>query len=290
MSMFCFGSGVSVPSACSSYSMKTRFQNSRKRSQRVQPGRHFGSPQPSPRPSRSRSPSPDRTARRRRPTRSSPTTAAARSAPAACRSSPQVDRRLVGPELQLRIAGVDAHPHPLPVELQVLVDELGRVLDRAVLEVPAEREVAEHLEERQVARVEPDLVDVGRAEALLAGRRQRRRRLLAAEEERHLRLHARADQQRRPVVRARDQRSRRAAEVPLRLEVGEIALANLGGRTHPLDCRGDLSAAEHDGDGAARELRRRAPDGRTTPPFARRDRSAPRRSVRPRAAPRSRAT
>ncbi len=44
--MFCFGSGVSVPSACCSYSMKTRFQNSRNRSQRVQPGWQSGSPQP----------------------------------------------------------------------------------------------------------------------------------------------------------------------------------------------------------------------------------------------------
>ncbi len=44
--MFCAGSGVSVPSAWSSYSMKTRFQNSRNRSQRVQPGLQSGSPQP----------------------------------------------------------------------------------------------------------------------------------------------------------------------------------------------------------------------------------------------------
>ncbi len=44
--MFCFGSGVSVPSAFCSYSMKTRFQNSRKRSQRSQPGLQSASPQP----------------------------------------------------------------------------------------------------------------------------------------------------------------------------------------------------------------------------------------------------
>ena len=44
--MFCFGRSVSLPSAFSSYAMKTRFQNSRKRSQRVQPGRQSGSPQP----------------------------------------------------------------------------------------------------------------------------------------------------------------------------------------------------------------------------------------------------
>src|SRR5919198_1186230 len=49
VSMFCFGSGVSVPSACSSYSMKTRFQNSRNRSQ-PQPGAHSARPQPTPSP------------------------------------------------------------------------------------------------------------------------------------------------------------------------------------------------------------------------------------------------
>ncbi len=85
---------------------------------------------------------------------------------------PEVDRNLVGAELQLRVAGVDAHPDPLPVELEAVADELGRELDRPVLEVLAEREVPQHLEEGQVIRVEPDLVDVRRAEALLRGRRQ----------------------------------------------------------------------------------------------------------------------
>jgi hypothetical protein len=68
---------------------------------------------------------------------------------------------------------VDADPDAVPVELQPLLDELGRVRDRALLEVLAEREVAEHLEEREVEGVEPDLVDVGGAEALLARRRER---------------------------------------------------------------------------------------------------------------------
>ena len=87
---------------------------------------------------------------------------------------PQADRLLVGAELQARVAGVHGHPDAVPVELQALLHELGRVRDRALLEVLAEREVAEHLEEREVERVEPDLVDVGRAEDLLARRRERR--------------------------------------------------------------------------------------------------------------------
>src|SRR6266516_6931654 len=44
--MFLLGSSVSVPSPWSSYDMKTRFPNSRKRSQRVQPGLHSSVPQP----------------------------------------------------------------------------------------------------------------------------------------------------------------------------------------------------------------------------------------------------
>src|SRR2546421_6896582 len=40
------GSSVSAPSPWSSYDMKTRFPNSRKRSQRVQPGLQSASPQP----------------------------------------------------------------------------------------------------------------------------------------------------------------------------------------------------------------------------------------------------
>ena len=145
---------------------------------------------------------------------------------------PEVDRHLVGAELQLGVAGVDGDPDPVPVELQPVADELGRVRDRALLEVLPEREVAEHLEEGQVVRVEPDLVDVDGAEALLRERRRRRGRLLAAEEERHLRLHARGDEQRRAVVGARDQRRRRAAQVALLLEEGEIALADLGRCAH----------------------------------------------------------
>ena len=60
----------------------------------------------------------------------------------------------------------------------------------------------------------------------------RRGRRLAAEEVRHLRLHAGAGQQRRAVVRARDQRRRRLPQMALRLEEREEALADLGGRAH----------------------------------------------------------
>jgi hypothetical protein len=73
----------------------------------------------------------------------------------------------------------------------VVLDELGRELDRPLFEVLPEREVAEHLEEREVVAVQADLVDVGSPEAFLRGRGEECRRLFAAEEVRHLRLHAR---------------------------------------------------------------------------------------------------
>ncbi len=111
-------------------------------------------------------------------------------------------------------------------------DELPGELDRLVLEVLPEREVAEHLEEREVVAVEAYLVDVRGAKALLDGRQQRRRRRLAAEEEGHQRLHPRRRQQGRSIVGARDQRSRRVALVPLRLEEGQEALAQLCARPH----------------------------------------------------------
>ena len=75
---------------------------------------------------------------------------------------PELDRDLVGAELELRVARVHRDPDAVPVEPHVLQDELRRELDRAFLEVLPEREVAEHLEERQVVAVEPDLVDVRR--------------------------------------------------------------------------------------------------------------------------------
>ena len=114
--------------------------------------------------------------------------------------APQVDRDLVGAEPELRVARVDAHPDAIPIELQPLLDELGRERDRALLEVLPEREVAQHLEEREVVGVETDDVDVRCPEYLLRRRRQQRGWRLETEEERHLRLHAGAREKCRVVV------------------------------------------------------------------------------------------
>ena len=63
---------------------------------------------------------------------------------------PPVDGDLVLAEAELGIAGEDGRPELLGGEAQMLGHELPREVDRAVLEVVAEREVPEHLEERQV--------------------------------------------------------------------------------------------------------------------------------------------
>jgi hypothetical protein len=140
---------------------------------------------------------------------------------------PVVVRNLVLAQLELRIPREDADPEARGIELHVLEDELPCKLNRALLEVLTEREVAEHLEERQMRSVEPDLVDVIRAEALLHGRQQECRRLLAAEEERHQRLHSRRREQRAAIVGSRSQRGGRAKCVALRLEEGAKPRAQL---------------------------------------------------------------
>src|SRR5262249_56914583 len=63
-------------------------------------------------------------------------------------------------EAERRVTLVHRRPEPLRVELHFLRDELPGELDGVVLEVVAEREVAEHLEERAVAVGAPDVLEV----------------------------------------------------------------------------------------------------------------------------------
>ena len=113
---------------------------------------------------------------------------------------------------------------PKPVEREV-----PGVLGRALLEVLADREVAEHLEEGQVPGRRADVLDVDGAEALLAGGDERVGRLLDAQEVGLQRLHARGREQDRGVVARGHERPAGQAQVVALLEEAQEELADLVG-------------------------------------------------------------
>jgi hypothetical protein len=143
---------------------------------------------------------------------------------------PRRDRLLVGAQPQLGVAREDGDPDVLGAEAEALQRQLPGQLDGALLEVVADREVAEHLEEREVPRGRADVLDVGRAEALLARRQAVVRGLLEPEEVRLERVHARGREQDRGVERGRDQRARGQAPVVAGREEAQERLADLVGR------------------------------------------------------------
>ena len=126
---------------------------------------------------------------------------------------PVVARLRVQFEAQFRVALVDRHPDPVERDLELVDDEVPRHLDGALFEVVAEREVAEHLEERHVPRGEADFVDVGRAEALLTGREALAWGCLDTGEVGLERLHARDVEEDGRVVRAGHERGAGHLEV-----------------------------------------------------------------------------
>ena len=73
---------------------------------------------------------------------------------------PGRDRDRVLLELEHRVALVDGRPEALRLEAEHLGDPVPGEVDRLVLVVVPEREVAHHLEERAVAFGAPDLVEV----------------------------------------------------------------------------------------------------------------------------------
>ena len=152
-------------------------------------------------------------------------------------AEPRLHGDVVLPEAEAGVTREDRCPEPVRLEPEPLGDELPGVVDGAVLEVVAEREVAEHLEHRGVPRREADLVEIGvlpaGAEALLDGRESWRRRLLEPREVRLERLHPRRDEERRGVLGRREQRERREAQVLALLEEREKSLPELGRRPHP---------------------------------------------------------
>jgi hypothetical protein len=151
-------------------------------------------------------------------------------------AQPRTDGDLVHTEAETGVTREHGGPQALGLEAELVDDELPGVIDRTVLEVVTEREVAEHLEHRRVAGGQPDLVEIGvlaaGAQALLHRREARCGRLLGAGEVRLQRLHPGGDEQRGRILGRRDQRPRREAHVPALLEEREKALAELGCRAH----------------------------------------------------------
>jgi hypothetical protein len=148
--------------------------------------------------------------------------------------APALDRLLVRPEPELLVTAEDRDPDPRGVEAEALRsgDQLPGELDRALLEVVADGEVAEHLEERQMARGRADDLDVGRAEGLLARAEPPRGRILLAAEVRLEGLHPGGREQHRRVVGRRHERCGGHPPVPPRLEELQEFLADLR-RRHP---------------------------------------------------------
>ena len=144
---------------------------------------------------------------------------------------PDLDRLLVGPQPKLVVAAEHARPDAVLVEPEDLHGKLEAPGDRLLLEVVPEAPVAEHLEEGEVPAGVADLVDVGRAEALLDRGEAIAGRFLVAAEVRLEGLHSGDREQGRGVLGRRDQRRRRHAQMASLLEEREICLANLAGFT-----------------------------------------------------------
>ena len=146
------GSGVRVPSGAWLYCMNTRFQNSMKRSpcgivQRAAVGAE-----------RRAAVDVDLAAR--------PARAGVAHLPEVVLVAEALDALhrhadlLVPDRLGLVVALVDRDPQPVAVEAERLGDQLPAPRDDLALEVVAEAEVAEHLEEHEVALGAPDVVEV----------------------------------------------------------------------------------------------------------------------------------
>ena len=191
------GSGVSVPVSSRSYCMNTRFQNSRKRSPCSSTAGPPSGPNSGP---RSRWISLHGSAR-----------AGLAGLPEVLLVAEALDplhRHAddVVPDLLGDVVGlVHRDPQPVAVHPPVLGDQLPARRDDELLEVVAEAEVAEHLEEHEMALRAADVVEVvvlaARPHALLRADRPLVRRLLVAEEVRLERDHPGDVEQQRRVLR-----------------------------------------------------------------------------------------
>src|SRR5581483_10033796 len=147
-------------------------------------------------------------------------------------TGPRRDRDLVLAETEQRVAFMDRRPQALGLEAEHLGDPIPGEVDRLVLVVVAEREVAHHLEEGARAVVAADVFEIGvlpaRTEARLHADDAVRRRLLGAQEVRLELLHPGADEERRLVVRRWNKRMPGNAEMTALLVEALERLAQLG--------------------------------------------------------------
>ena len=128
------------------------------------------------------------------------------------------------------VVEIDRHRQPRRVEAEPLLvgQKLPGPVDRFALEIIAEAEVAQHLEERVVIGRAADVIDVAGAQALLAGRGPREFELHLAQKVVLELVHAgRREQHRR--IPARHEHVAGPARVALRLEEGQIFFAEFVG-------------------------------------------------------------
>ncbi len=149
--------------------------------------------------------------------------------------APDLDRLLVGTEAEPLVSLEHRDPDRVGIEAEAARGELPAEAHRLGLEVVADREVAEHLEEGEVALGRADDLDVDGAKGLLRGRQPTLWRLLATLEVGLELLHAGNREQGRGVVGRRHQRRRRHPQVVALLEEAEERLADLVG-SHRREC------------------------------------------------------
>ena len=132
---------------------------------------------------------------------------------------------------------VDGNEQLLGIEPPLLGQQRPRMVDRLFLEIVAKAEIAEHFEERMVARRVADIVEIvvlsACAHAFLRARRARRRRRFKACESVLERHHARIDEHQRGIAE-RHQGCARHFLVPVGGEVIEERAADFVGRRHGL--------------------------------------------------------
>ena len=132
-------------------------------------------------------------------------------------------------EAELLVALEDGDPDLFGVKTESLQRKLPGQLDRTLFEVNTKREVAEHLKESEVTGGVANVLNVGRAKALLATREPRRRRLLQTHEVLLQGVHPGRRQQHRRVKRGWHERAGWPQRVAIGLEELEEGGAKLIG-------------------------------------------------------------